>query len=428
VTKVDLTQGEINHYWPSLLPDGRHVLYTTTRLEKSGRRATPIVYAVSLGSNARREIARLNSRVVFTREGRVLFVHEGTLLAQTFDVGNLRLTGEPVRIADGVDYYRSTGAAAFSVSDAGTLVYSGPGQATALAWFDRRGRETGAVGTPQMFGHLRLSPDGSRVAADVVDLRLGTSDIWVYDLSRAVVTRLTTDLNGERMPTWSPDGQRIAFVSDRGVGSDASGDFFVKRSDGMGDEAELFVQVGPQFLEDWSRDGHIAYRDQSRETGDDIFILPPDGDRKPRPFLRTRFEEWGARFSPDSAWVAFVSNESGANEVYLAPFRGSGERTRVSTGGGISPRWRADGKELYFLSSDARTVMAVPVVLAPALKTGTPAPLFAIGGALGYMGRVRNIAYDVTPDGQRFLFGLAAGGQTPPQVSVMLNWTALLRP
>jgi Tol biopolymer transport system component len=430
VTRVDPALGELNHFWPSVLPDGRHFLYMTTRLDDSGRRATPIVYVASFDSSEqRKEIARVNSRMVYTRSGRVLYVHEAALLAQTFDLKNLRLAGEPIRLAEGLDYNRSTGASMFSVSDAGTLVYKVAIDPLELVWLDRNGKEIGTVGTPQRFGNIRISPEGDRVAVEVTDPRLGTSDVWVYDLARGVGTRLTTDLNDERLPIWAPDGRRIAFVSDRGTGSDASGDFFVKRSDGMGDEDAFFVQVGPQFLEDWSRDGRsISYRDETRETGDNVWILPLQGDKKPLPLLRTRFEEWGARFSPDSKWVAFISNESGMNEVYVAPVEDSGAKIRISTGGGLAPRWRSNGEELFYLASDGKTMMAVPITLTPALKSGVPAPLFTIPRDIDLQGRLRNTVYDVTPDGGRFLFSVAIKKAIPGQIAVVLNWPALLQP
>ena len=280
---------------------------------------------------------------------------------------------------------------------------------------------------PQRFGNIRLSPKGDRVAAEIADPRLGTSDIWVYDLARGVGGRLTTDLNDERLPTWGPDG-RIAFVSDRGAGSDASGDFFVETADGMGDEEPLFVQVGPQFLEDWSGDGRfVAYRDQTPETGDNLWILPLDGGQKPVPFLRTRFEEWGARFSPDSKWVAFVSNDTGSNEVYVAPASGSPGRKQISIGGGIAPRWRANGKELFYVSSDGKDVMAVSMSLSPAVTSREPVRLFTIARETERQARLLNMPYEVHPDGQRFLFSVAARKTPPAQIAVVLNWPALLQ-
>ena len=430
LTRVDRSAParEINHFWPSLLPDGRHLLYMTTRLGENGQRATPIVYVVSLDSGARQEVAQVNSRMLFVPPGRVFYVHEGALLAHSFDLTSFKAIGEPVRLVEGLDYNRSSGASAFSVSDTGALVYHRSSTAFHLAWFDRSGRELATVGNSQAIGHVRIAPQGDRVAVDVVDARFGTSDIWTHDLQRGIATRLTTDVNSERLPTWSPKGDRIAFYSDRGTGSDAAGDFFSKRSDGMGEEDAFFVSVGPQFIEDWSSDGRlIAYRNETRAQGDDVWLLPLEGDKKPRPFLPTRFEEWGPRFSPDSSWLAYVSNESGRNEVYIAPVSGPGARGLISTEGGGSPRWRRDGKELFYLSADGRSLMAVPIALTtPVATAGTPQRLFTIDRQKANPGNPRNIAYDVAPDGQRFLFVVAASDQLPPQISIIVNWTAFL--
>jgi len=196
----------------------------------------------------------------------------------------------------------------------------------------------------------------------------------------------------------------------------------------MGDEEPMFIQVGPQFLEDWSDDGRfVAYRDQTPETGDNLWILPLNGERKPFPFLRTRFEEWGARFSPDSRWVAFVSNDSGRNEVYVAPADGSAGRKQISIAGGIAPRWRANGRELFYVSSDGKAVMAVGITLSPALQPKAPVQLFAISRDTELQARLLNMAYDVHPDGQRFLFSVAARKTPPAQIAIVLNWPALLQ-
>ena len=428
-TRVERSDRELNHFWPSVLPDGRHILYTATRLDADGHRATPIVYAASLDSSERKEIARVHSRMVYVSPGYVLYVNEAALLAQAFDTEHLQLTGEPIRIADSVDYHRSTANAGFSVSDAGVLVYHGGAGPQELTWFDRGGRKLGAVGARQQFGSARISRDGERVAVDILEPRLGTSDIWVFDRSRGAGTRFTNDLNDETFPLWSPDDTRMMFGSDRGTGKDASSDFFVKNANGLGDEELIFDQLGPQFLEDWSSDGRwVAYLEDATQTRTDVWMLPVSGDRKPWPFARTRFEEWGARFSPDAASVAFVSDESGTFEIYVGPLQGSGPKTAVSTGGGISPRWRRDGKELFYLSSDGRTVMAVPMQQKPTLKAGIPAPLFTLQTETSHPRRARNAAFDVTPDGQRFLLAVPVSEPATSRITVVLNWQAALTP
>jgi len=262
-----------------------------------------------------------------------------------------------------------------------------------------------------------------------VDPHQGTSDIWMYHFGRGVATRFTSDLNDETMPVWSTDGRRMIFGSDRGVGKDASSDFFMKSSDGMGPEDVLWVQVGFQTPDDWSRDGKwLAYTDGNRETGNDVWILSLDGERQARSVLNSRFNEWGARFSPDSRWMAYVSDESGRSEVSVASFQGTGTKVRVSTEGGLAPRWRADGKELYYVTADGKAVMMVPIAFTPTLRAGVPVRLFSINRETGFRNRARYLGYDVTPDGGRFLFTFAAGERVSSQITVVLNWTSALKP
>jgi serine/threonine protein kinase/Tol biopolymer transport system component len=428
ITRVDPKRGELNHYWPSALPNGRQFLYTVTWLGEDGRRATPIIYVGSLDSNERKEIARLNSRVVYSPSGHVLYVHEGALLAQRFDVDNLRTTGEPMRIADDLDYYRSTGAAGFSMSET-TLVYRGAAGPLELVWFDRQGQTLPAIWKDQRFGNLRISPHGEQAAIEVVDPHLGTSDLWMYHFIRGVANRFTADVNDETMPVWSADGGRIIFGSDRGTGKDASSDFFTKSSDGMGSEDVLFIQTGFQTPDDWSRDGNwLSYTDDNRQTGNDVWTLSLTAERKAQPLFNTAFGEWGSRFSPDSHWIAYVSDESGHPEISIAPFQRPGAKVRVSTGGGLAPRWRADGRELFYVTADGKAVMMVPIQYTPVFTPGMPVKLFTINRETGFRNRARNLGYDVSPDGQRFLISVAPGDRQreTAQIIVVQNWTSQL--
>jgi eukaryotic-like serine/threonine-protein kinase len=425
-TRVDPSLRELNHYWPSMLPNGRQFLYTATALGPDGRRTTPVVYVGSLDSNERTQVAPLNSRMVYDASGRVLYVHEGALLAQRFDVNTLRLTGEPVRIAEDLDYYRSTGSAAFSLSSR-VLAYQGEAGSLQVVWLGRDGSPLGSIWEPRRFGNLRMSPNGTQVAMEVVDPHQGTSDIWMYHFGRRAATRFTSDLNDETMPVWSTDGGRIIFGSDRGVGKDASSDFFTKRSDGMGPEDVLYVQVGFQTPDDWARNGKwLAYTDGNQETGNDLWILSLDGERKARPVLKTRFNEWGARFSPDSQWIAYVSDESGRSEISIIPAEGPGAKVSVSIDGGLAPRWRADGRELFYVTADGKAVMMAPIEFKPTLRVGAPVRLFAITRETGFRNRARNLSYDVSPDGQRFLMSVAAGERVSSRITIVQNWPALL--
>ena len=270
---------------------------------------------------------------------------------------------------------------------------------------------------------MRISPDGERVLADVLDPRAGSSDIWIYDLSRRLPTRFTADVTDETGAVWSPDTSRVIFSSDRG----GANDLFTKTTDGLGTDVLLFTQSGPQVADDWSPDGKsLVFEDNSRDTGLDLWMLTFEDEQKPRPLIRTRFQEWGARISPGGEWMAFVSNESGASEVYVAPLRGSGEKKRISTAGGVSPRWRRDGKELFYVAPDSNSIMAVPIDMRPGFKDGTPMALFSIRRDSGPRRRVREIPYHVSADGQQFLVNTPPEQQPVLGITVVLNWTSAL--
>jgi dipeptidyl aminopeptidase/acylaminoacyl peptidase len=195
------------------------------------------------------------------------------------------------------------------------------------------------------------------------------------------------------------------------------------------DEELLVANPGPLNPEDWSLDdAWIAYVNNTRQSGIDLWMLPLTGERKPRPFASTRFNEWGARFSPNSARVAFVSNESGTSEVYVTTLQGSGEKTRVSTGGGTSPRWRSDGRELFYVSTDNRSMMAVPIEWTPTFKAGVPARLFTMGENAARRISIRGTSYDVTPNGERFLVRMPVGEPESSRITVVQNWPAGLNP
>jgi Tol biopolymer transport system component len=433
VTTVDKARRELNHYWPSFLPDGRHFVYLVTALDASGVRVTPSVYVASLDSTDVKMLAQMHSKMVYAPPGYLLFVEQGALLAQAFDSANLKLTGEPVKIAEGIGYYRTVGQAAFSVSTTGVLAYQGAADDSRLVWFDRRGNVTDTGWAKQNYGTVRFSPDGQSVAVDWVDPRSGTGDIWIYDVSRGAPIRFTLGLDDESVPVWSSDARRIMFRMNRGgpaslrMGS-AAPNLYAKTVGGTSEEELLVANPGPLNPADWSLDGQwIAYVNNTPQTGDDLWILPLAGDRKPRSFQATRFNEWGARFSPNSARVAFVSTESGAPEVYVTTVPESGETTRVSIGGGTSPRWRRNGTALFYASADRRSIMSVPIDWSPTFKAGNPTRLFTIGAEAGAQSGVRDVIYDVTPDGERFLVSVPVGEPESSRITVVQNWAAGLR-
>ena len=408
VTTVDKSRREMNHYWPSFLSDGRRFLYMATSRDAKGARETPTVYVASLDAPSPKPIARMHSKMVQASDSHVLFVQDGALMAQAFDAVGLRLVGEAVRIADGVGYSKGLGNGAFDVSQTGVLAYQGSEEVTELLWYDRRGTATETGWPAQSFGSLRLSPDGQRVAVDVLDPRTGAMDIWVYEIARGAATRFTTD-GFSREGVWAPDGRRLVFSTSR---SQAPA-LVVKTFDEH--EEPLVDENSPLYPDDWSKDGQwIAYRNSTRMSGADLFLLPLAAARTPQSYLRTTAHEWDARFSPDSRWVAFVSNELGQPDVYVSPIRGGG-KTRVSTEGGTSPRWRRDGKELFYAAADNRSVMAVPVAGGEAFTPGIATRLFTMRSEAASRTGLRYTAYDVTPDGSRFLVerpGRGADGLT----------------
>jgi Tol biopolymer transport system component len=327
-----------------------------------------------------------------------------------------------VKIADGLAYFRTLGNGGYSVSANGVLAYQGSADPLALTWYDRRGIASSTGWPARNFGSLRISPDAARVAVDVADPRIGTSDIWIYDVDRNAPVLLTTSLTNETGPVWAPDGRRLLFRWERGGSPN-----LYARTLGSGHDELLVPDPSPLSPEDWSPDGKwIAYVKNTRQGGLDLYLKPLEPDAAPKPFLVTRFEEWGAKFSPDSRWIAFASTESGSPEIYVAPVEQAGNKQRISSGGGITPRWRRDGRELFYVAPDGRTITAVPVQPGSSFKAGLPSPLFSVGDMPVSRDRGRNVAYDVTPDGRRFLVSLPAGEPSSSRVTVVVNWTNLL--
>jgi len=305
---------------------------------------------------------------------------------------------------------------AFSASAAGDVVYrAGASTRRQLTWFDRSGKVVGVLGAvdENALNHPDLSPDGHRVA---VDRNVQNNvDIWLMDGNRT--TRFTFDASTDHWPLWSPDGKWIAFDSTR----KGSHDLYLKPANGEADEQLLTESPEGKGAMDWSPDGrYLLYASQAQTTAFDLWTIPIQGDRKPQIFLKTRFDETLGQFSPDGRWVAYQSNESGVYQINVRPFPGPGAQWQVSTGGGIEPRWRRDGRELYYIASDA-TLMAVPIVAnGPVIEPGTPSALFqpriAYGGT--YAARPQ---YAVAADG-RFLINVPAQEAAIPPITLVLNW------
>lgn len=353
-------------------------------------------------------------------QGYLLFVRQGALLARQFDIKLFELVGEPVTLAAQIQTDSTSGdpTGAFSVSPAGLLAYQAASDAgSRLIWLDRGGRQLGVLGDEAEYGYPELSPDGARAAVSIRDHVNGSRDLWVFDLSRGLRTRLTSgekDLRGNL--AWSPDASRIAFRSTRSGGFDV----YQTASNGIGDEEPLWKDLLSKYPTSWSSDGrYILYSTgaSTLRTGNDLWILPLFGDRKPFPFLQTTFSESQGIFSPDGRSVVYQSNDSGRLEVYMGPFPGPGRKWQISTAGGVSPRWRKNGHEILYFAPD-RKLMSVEVHgESPKLEIAAAKPLFEIRSQLR--------GWDVTADGQRFLVNMVT--EEPAQsITLVVNWTAAL--
>jgi dipeptidyl aminopeptidase/acylaminoacyl peptidase len=341
-------------------------------------------------------------------------------MAQPFDVNQLQLTGKSFPIVEQqVSYNVQTGGLwTFSASENVVLFHQSGGNK--LVCFDRKGRLLRLVGEDTYYSSWLLS-DGQRTVAERFDPQSGASDIWLLDFSRDTTTRLTFHVAEDGFPIGSPEGNRIIFTSNR----DGRYNLYQKDVSGAGQEELLLRSDTDKFPTDWSRDGQfIIYEDSDTKADDlyrrrDLWILPLFGDRKPSPFLQTEFKEHQASFSPDGKRIAYVSNESGKDEVYIRNFSGAGSKLQISNGGGYQPRWRQDGKELFYISPNQK-FMAVEVDRGSGFKAGVPEVLFDIP----VVGLSIPTRYGVAQDGQQFILVSSLEESNLKPLTVVLNWAA----
>jgi Tol biopolymer transport system component/predicted Ser/Thr protein kinase len=422
LTKVDPSRNERVHALPSFLPDGRHFLYyrNSTTPENAG------TYAGSLDADPGKQDSRqllaavsaLYAPSTDSSPGHLLFLRDGILLAQSFDATRLQLSGEPLPVAEQVGNIIAYGL--FSTSTNGILAYRTRAQDFQLTWLDRQGNAMSRVWEPGAYDSLAVSPDGTRAAVSRSSAVQGVtaSNLWLLDLARGTNKRFTSSVGRNDHPVWSPDGSRIVFVSSREGGATSSQNLYQKPASGAEDETVLFRSGEAKVPTSWSGDGRfLLYTVADPKTKNDIWVLSMDGDHRRTRLLGTEFSESQAQFSPDSRWIAYTSDASGRNEVYVRGFPEAGEDFVVSRGGGHSPRWRGDGKELYYISFDGK-MMAVEVAAGRAIQPGTPKALFLASSALP--------EWNATADGKRFLFAVPVE-QTQSPFTVVSNWMAALK-
>ncbi|MBI3264842.1 MAG: serine/threonine-protein kinase [Acidobacteria bacterium] len=419
VTRVDAPR-QISHRFPHFLPDGRRFLFFA-----QGGSEGQGVHAASLDQPGMQRLVDADAAAMFAPSGFLVFVRQGTLFAQRFDPKGLTLSGEPHRVAPQVAVDATVNCAALAVSATGPIIYragaaSGPRQ---LVWFDRAGNAVGSAGSPdpETATNPELSPDGARVALNRA-VR-GNVDIWVVEAARGGLTRLTFDRGVDQFPVWSRDGRWIVFNSNR----NGAYDLFRKPAGGGGSEELLVSTPINKVPLDWSPDGrHLLYRVSDPKTGQDVWALPLDGDRKAVPIVQQSADERDAQFSPDGNWIAYQSNETGQAEIYVQPFPGSGGKWQITTTGGAQPRWHPNGRELFYIGLDG-TLTTVPVRIDSKVRTvepGSPAALFAprmVGGPLPGPFRQQ---YAVSRDGQRFLINTLTEEVSSTPITLLLNWKA----
>ena len=407
--------GEVMHWRPSFLPDGRHFIY---RAAISGQRGP--FYVGSIDSTDSKLVLQADSSNAVYSKGHLLFMLGSTLMAQPFDLESLTTSGGPFPIADRVEMQAAVSVpnGLFSVSDSGLLAYR-TGTATAggeLVWFDRSGKRLSNVGEPGRYTDLELSPDGKRLAFAARDgSGSATSDIWIMDLERGVRSRFTSDPADEGGARWTADGKLIAYYVDKKG-------LFVKPSGSSTSERRLIDGAHGEYPDSWTPDQRaLLYELNDAKTSWDIWVLPVSPQGPPHPLIQAPERQEFGRISPNGRWVAYRSTESGREEIFVVPYPESGDKVQVSSTGGKFPRWRRDGKELFYLNSNNKMMVVAVDGFGPTFKAGGEAALFdtiPLGA---------NWPYDVTADGQRFLISTRAEQASSTPITVVVNWAAAVK-
>jgi Tol biopolymer transport system component len=422
VIRPDFNRQESGVHYPCFLPDSRHFLYSKVSVQKEVRG----IYLASLDGALNERLLGDDSNAVYAASGSdggyLFFGREGALMAVPFDAARRQLTGEPFTVAGQVGT-ASAGPLTirrrnFSVSDTGVLVFDPlpDRKRNQLVWVDHGGRKTGSLDGMDKVDTPRFSPDDKRF---VVTRSERNVDLWLSDVTGGNVTPFTFDPANDQFPVWSPDGSRIAWASNR----EGVFHLYEKAASGAGQDALLLKSDYFKFPTDWSRDGRfIIYREVNPKTKYDVWVLPvgpQTGDQKPFPFLQTEANETAAVLSPDGQWLAYCSDESGRYEVYVQSFPGGGSKRQVSSNGGIGPRWRGDGKELFYHAPDGK-LMAVAVKGGASFEADVPVALFEFRAG----GNVISPYFDVTQDGQKFLLSTIVETEAVTPLTVVVNWAA----
>jgi hypothetical protein len=400
---------------PYFLPDGTHYLYLAANF--SVRKGVDGIFVGSLDSNEKPFVVEATANAAYAEPGYVLFYRDNTLFAQRFDWKRAALSGEATAILPDIQNVPQISRSVFAVSQGGLLVAQTGNQValSQLMWFDRKGKELGVLGKPDVYDNVSVAPNGASAAVSKTDMGSHNTDIWTYDLQRDSFKRVTFDPAIDIGPVWSPDAAQLVFSSSR----QPSFDLYTKNSDGTQEEKIVVHDDVDKVPSDWSRDGkYILYA-----GGTDLWLLNVP-ELKNRIFLKAPGVLKNAQFSPDGKWVAYASNETGKWEAYVTSFPDARGKWQVSVGGGEQPRWRGDGKELFYISS-AGKMMVTPLTIGTNFDAGAPVELFQTLPRLPVTNKDLFV-YGVSKDGQRFLINTQTKETETEPMIVILNWAANL--
>jgi serine/threonine-protein kinase len=426
LTRPDKAAGEVNHFFPAVLPGGRAVLFTIVIAGQPIENAQIAVFDLKTGR--KKVLIRGGSQPEYVETGHIIYAAAGTLRAVRFDPERLQVLSDPAPVAEQV-MTAATGAANFAVAQNGTLLYvpgsagTGAGPQRTLVWVNRQGRDEPISAPARTYAQPRISPDGTRVALEIRDQE---NDIWIWDLARQTPTRLTFDPGVDQFPVWTPDGRRIIFTS----GRNGIGNLYWQAADNTGSVERLTTNPNLQRATSISPDGkHVLLVETTPAGGNDINLLTMDEKKSVTPLVHTPYREFNGEISPDGRWLAYESSESAVNQVYVRPFpNAEAGHWQISTAGGTRPLWARNGRELFYVGPDSKLMVVPVVVRGENFIPGNPTKVFDVSISTSSPGRT----YDISPDGQRFLLikensGAEQASTTPASMIVVLNWLEELK-
>jgi DNA-binding winged helix-turn-helix (wHTH) protein/Tol biopolymer transport system component len=418
---VTTPRGEHDHRWPAFLPDGHHLLYVATADRRQDERV--VLIDLSAPETAARVVADGSTNAAYA-SGYLLFTRGTALLAQPFDAARFTLTGTAAVVAERVAYSTSMRYGAFSASETGVLTYrTGRARNTQLLWYRRDGQVLGSVGPPGEQTDVAVAPDQISVAFRRVDAYTHRTELWIRRTDRAAM-RLAVGHGHAGTPLWSPDGLHVVYGSNMSGSADNPPGLFRVSASGQGTDERMLTVRSMARPTSWSPDGRsLVFEDQDPVTKLDLWVVPVVGKPEPMPLVRSPGNDAQGQVSPDGRWLAFTSDESGKAEVYVQAFPAATERWQVSTSGGTHPRWRRDGRELFYVGPD-QMLMAVRMSVAnQGLDFGTRLPLFKLPPNPADIVQ----AYTAAPDGQRFLVNAMISGRSDEWV-IVVNWDGGIGP